>query len=69
MDNVARGKRLPVKTMVKIAVSCTGDVNIQNADAGTRLEDTADNPPPKKTKSTQDLESVKSHQNKSVKKI
>ncbi|CAI9115407.1 OLC1v1016306C1 [Oldenlandia corymbosa var. corymbosa] len=36
----------------KIAVSCTGDVNIQNADDGTPLEDTADSPPPKKTKST-----------------
>ncbi|CAI9108765.1 OLC1v1008448C1 [Oldenlandia corymbosa var. corymbosa] len=51
------------------AVSCTGDVNIQNADDGTPLEDTDDSPPPKKTKSTQDPESVKSHQNKCVRKI
>ncbi|CAI9117438.1 OLC1v1018834C1 [Oldenlandia corymbosa var. corymbosa] len=53
----------------KTAVSCTEDVNIQNADVGTPLEDTADSPPPKKTKSTQDPESVKSHQNKCVRKI
>ncbi|CAI9087629.1 OLC1v1021748C1 [Oldenlandia corymbosa var. corymbosa] len=53
----------------KTAVSCIGDVNIQNADIGTPLEDTADSPPPKKSKSTQDLESVKSHQNKCVRKI
>ncbi|CAI9115093.1 OLC1v1015927C1 [Oldenlandia corymbosa var. corymbosa] len=53
----------------KTAVSCTGDVNIQNANVGTPLEDTADSPSPKKTKSTQDPESVKSHQNKCVRKI
>ncbi|CAI9098991.1 OLC1v1035734C1 [Oldenlandia corymbosa var. corymbosa] len=53
----------------KTAVSCTGDVNIQNADVGNPLEDTADSPPPKKSKSTQDPESVKSHQNKCVRKI
>ncbi|CAI9105118.1 OLC1v1003975C1 [Oldenlandia corymbosa var. corymbosa] len=53
----------------KTAVSCTGDVNIQNTDVGTPLVDTADSPPPKKTKSTQDPESVKSHQNKCVRKI
>ncbi|CAI9112736.1 OLC1v1013223C1 [Oldenlandia corymbosa var. corymbosa] len=53
----------------KTAISCTGDVNIQNADVGTPFEDTADSPPPKKSKSTQDPESVKSPQNKCVRKI
>ncbi|CAI9098986.1 OLC1v1035729C1 [Oldenlandia corymbosa var. corymbosa] len=53
----------------KTVVSCTGDINIQNADVGNPLEDTADSPPPKKSKSTQDPESVKSHQNKCVRKI
>ncbi|CAI9109424.1 OLC1v1009242C1 [Oldenlandia corymbosa var. corymbosa] len=53
----------------KTAISCTGDVNIQNTDVETPLEDTADSPPPKKSKSTLDSESVKSHHNKCVGKI